>query len=150
MTSAPLGAWRTRVDSVHVTRDHSAVVLITEESLDLYEWLRGQRLGYNGKAVGSRFRLTIDGVSMDARRVFVRYKKNSRAIVFLTITSWPGETAAAPFARKVGKELQEVELKRTAAVKNQGELKEKARGPKRVTVEGLPKPFRESLERETS
>lgn len=136
MTIAPLGS--VRVSSVHVTEKHSAVVLLTEESLDLYEWLRGQRLAYKGKAKGNRFRLTIDGVAMDCRRVFVRYKLYSRSMVFLTATSWPGETAAAPFARKVGKELHEIELKRTAAVKNQGELKGKTTGLKRVTVEGLP------------
>lgn len=133
MTIAPLGS--VRVSSVHVTEKHSAVILLTEESLDLYEWLRGQRLAYKGKAKGNRFRLTIDGVAMDCRRVFVRYKLYSRSMVYLTITSWPGETAAAAFARKVGKELHEVELVRTAATKRQAELAAKAAGPKRVTIE---------------
>lgn len=42
------------------------------------------------------------------------------------------------FGRKVGKQLHEVELVRTAATRKQCELAAKAAGPKRVTVEGLP------------
>src|SRR5512141_461976 len=134
--AAPLGS--VRIKDVHITEKHSAVVLVTDESLDLYEWLRGQRLAYKGKAKGNRFRLTIDGVSMDCRRVFVRYKARSRSMVYLTVTSWPGETSAAAFGRKVGKQLHEVELVRTAATRKQAELTAKAQGPKRITVEGMP------------
>lgn len=132
MTSAPLGS--VRIVRVTIGLDHSAVVLLAEESLDLYEWLRSQRQSYKGKAKGSRFRLTIDGVSMDCRRVFVRWKKGTKR-VFLTVTSWPGETSAAAFGRKVGRAVYEVELVRTTATRKQGELKAKETGPKRVTVE---------------
>ena len=133
MTTAHLNS--ARVVRVSIGLDHSAVVLLVDDSLDLYEWLRSKREPFRGRATGKRFRLTIDNVAMDARRVFVRPSMHGRQ-VFLTVTSWPGETSAAAFGRKVGKTAYAVSLMRTAATRAQGELTAKVAGPKRVTVVG--------------
>lgn len=131
-TSAPLGS--VRIVRVVISLDHSAVVMLVDESAGLDKWLWGTNKIHRGRATGKRFRLTIDGVTMDARRVFAKFY-HDRPGMFVTVTSWPGETAAAAFGRKVGKPIHEIELVRVAASRKQGELKVKAASSKRVTVE---------------
>lgn len=137
MDTAPLGS--VSIHSVAITRQHSAVVMLVDESSLLREWLWGTRATHRGKATGSRFRLTIDGVTIDARRVFAR-PAQVMPKVFLTVTTWPGDTCAAVLGRKVGRPVYEAALSRVAAGKRQGELVTKAAGPKRVTLEGVEAP----------
>lgn len=132
MTAAPLHS--PTVEAVHVTRKHSAVVLLADESPELREWLWPAPGIYRGKATGSRFRLTVDGVSVDIRRVFVRPAQDMPK-VYLVATTGPADTGAAALGRKVGRPVHEVELARVSAGKRQGELAAKAAGPKRITVE---------------
>lgn len=133
MTPAPLGA--ISVASVIITGQHSAVVILVDESQALREWLWQTPKTYRGKATGGRFRLTVDGVTVEARRVFARPSAAAEK-VFVTITTDPGSTHAAALGRKVGKPIHEVALVRTSASRRQGKLAAKAAGPKRVTIEG--------------
>lgn len=134
MTSAaPLGS--VSVASVIITGQHSAVVLLVDESQDLREWLWQTPNIYRGKATGSRFRLTVDGVTIEARRVFARPSAAAEK-VFLTVTTKPGSTHAAALGRKVGKPVYAVSLVRATATRKQCELNAKAAGQKRVTIEG--------------
>ena len=132
MNTAPLGS--ISINRVDITRQHSAVVMLVDESPALRDWLWPNSKAHRGKATGSRFRLTVDGVTIDARRVFAR-PAQALPKVFLTVTTGPGDTCAAAIGRKVGRPVYEVTLARVAAGKRQGELVAKAAGTKRVTVE---------------
>jgi hypothetical protein len=133
MTPAPLGA--VSVASVIITGQHSSVVVLVDESQALREWLWQTPKIYRGRAMGKRFRLTIDSVTIEARKVFARPSAAAEK-VFVTITTEPGSTHAAVLGRKVGKPVHEIALIRTSATRRQGELTAKATGPKRVRIEG--------------
>lgn len=132
MTVAPLG--NVSVEKVIITRAHSAVVLLADESPELRNWCWGTTGIYRGKAMGKRFRLTIDGVTIEAGKVFARPAKDAPR-VFLTVTTGPGDTCAAALGRKVGRPVYEVTLSRVSATRKQVELRAKAPGQRRVTVE---------------
>ena len=132
MTLAPLG--RVLVHALHVERDHSALVLVCDESPELREWLWGTSGVFKGKAMGKRFRLVIDGVVIEARRVFARPCQSGPG-VYVTLTTGPADTRAAAIGRRVGQVAHEVTLTRQSAAKGQWELRAKTEGERRVTVE---------------
>ena len=78
--NAPLGS--VRIHSAHITEHHSAVSLLVDESPELRAWLWSTDRIHRGKALGARFRLTVDGVSIEAQRIFaaslVRVKADKR------------------------------------------------------------------------
>jgi hypothetical protein len=135
---APLGAVRIR--SVHVTELHSSVVLVAEESAALDLWLWSTDRIHRGKALGSQFRLTVDGVSINVRRVFATYLHHEPGKIII-VTTDGGDTRAAAIGRKVGKTAHEVELVRVE--KKNGKqralpgVEPVVVGKRRVTVEGL-------------
>ena len=133
MILAPLGSVRIR--SIHITERHSAVTIVCDESVQLDEWLWNTDRIHKGKALGNRFRLVIDGVTVNARRVFARYLHREPGQI-LTVTTGPGDTRAAAIGRRVGKVAHEVKLVR---VKGDGKQRRlpgtEPDGPKRVTVE---------------
>ena len=135
--TASLGAVRIR--SVHVAEHHSSVVLVAEESAALCSWLWGTEQIHRGKATGSRFRLTVDGVTLDVRRVFATFLHREPGQIIVATTAG-GDTRAAAIGRRVGRPVHEAVLVRVDAKSDKRQrgfpgLEPVAERKKRITVE---------------